>query len=499
MRIQLANQSILDVWGKGNDVVGKLYSEILPELSNQSIFDQLDGVYTTGIPFHAKNQRVDLVADGLLQPYYFNYSFTPLYNTDGQVYGVMNTAAEITDLIVAKQQVEAAETALRGAIDLAELVTWSLDIKRGTITYSQRFMDWLGFSEDTKELDEAYNPLPDQYRESVPAALEATWQSGASGIYENEHPVVNRLTGQVRIIHAQAQVSYDAEGKPAFLSGMAQDVTEQRRIQQELERQVAERTRQLQASVLDLERSNQNLQQFAYIASHDLQEPLRKIQSFGDILKTQYADSLGDGIDLLQRMQVAASRMSVLIKDLLAFSRISTRQETTDTVSLNQVISNALTDLELAVQETGAVIDAGPLPTVQGDPSQLGQLFQNLISNALKFRRADATGAFVSPLIRIRSQQLPATDLPPSVRPTRETSAYHRIDVVDNGIGFEQKYVDRIFQVFQRLHGRKEFVGTGIGLAICEKVVANHGGAITATSQPGQGATFSVYLPVTVK
>ncbi len=267
-------------------------------------------------------------------------------------------------------------------------------------------------------------------------------------------------------------------------------MTEQRRVQLALEQQVEQRTRQLQASIGDLQRSNQNLQQFAYIASHDLQEPLRKVQQFGDLLRHQYASQLGEGTDYLTRMQAAAGRMSTLIRDLLTFSRISTQQEATAPVSLEAVVRAVLTDLELVIQETKAEVNVGSLPTVQGDQSQLEQLFRNLLSNALKFRRAS-----VAPVIHITTQRVAAQDLPAGVRPVREGTAYERIDVSDNGIGFDPKYVDRIFQVFQRLHGKNEFAGTGIGLAICEKVVANHGGAITATGQPGQGATFSVYVP----
>ena len=240
-----------------------------------------------------------------------------------------------------------------------------------------------------------------------------------------------------------------------------------------------------------LMRSNNNLQQFAYIASHDLQEPLRKIQSFGELLQHQYADALGEGVDYLQRMQVAASRMSTLIRDLLAFSRISTRQDTSGSVSLTEVVNAALSDLEMIIQETGAVVVVDSLPTIVGDASQLGQLFQNLLSNALKFRQSN-----VVPVIQIHAYLSTASQLPAAIKATRQANAYHRIDVTDNGIGFEEQYLTRIFQIFQRLHGKSTYAGTGIGLAICEKVVTNHGGAITASSRPGQGATFSVYLPV---
>ncbi|AUD04234.1 GAF domain-containing sensor histidine kinase [Spirosoma pollinicola] len=263
-----------------------------------------------------------------------------------------------------------------------------------------------------------------------------------------------------------------------------------RNLSDTLEQQVQERTRQLQETIYDLQRSNANLQQFAYIASHDLQEPLRKIQSFGDLLQAQHAVELGKGADLVVRMQTAARRMSGLIKDLLTFSRISTRQEATSSVPLNQVINTALQDLEIPIREAGAHIEIDLLPVVHGDFGQLGQLFQNLLSNALKFRQQD-----VPTHIQIRAQITPATALPASVKPARKVAMYHRIEVTDNGIGFDSKYLDRVFQVFQRLHSRSEFSGTGIGLAICEKVAINHGGAITAISQPGLGATFQVYLP----
>jgi PAS domain S-box-containing protein len=238
-------------------------------------------------------------------------------------------------------------------------------------------------------------------------------------------------------------------------------------------------------------RSNENLQTFAYVASHDLQEPLRKIQQFGDLLKDQHKDSLGTGIDYLERMQSAASRMSLLIKDLLNFSRISSRRDTSEAASLGDIVQQVLTTLDILIQDAGAQVEVEPLPTIWGDSTQLGQLFQNLLSNSLKFRRAD-----VIPQIRILSGVIQHSDLPLSVKPVRLSETYYCIDVADNGVGFDEKYLNRIFQVFQRLHSRSEYAGTGIGLAICEKVATNHGGAITARSQPGQGATFSIYLPV---
>lgn len=285
---------------------------------------------------------------------------------------------------------------------------------------------------------------------------------------------------------------YDGSGIDVWLDIMAtkmgdavlvtfSDYTTLKKLQQQLENSIA-----------DLRRSNANLEQFAYVASHDLQEPLRKIQSFGDVLQTQFGQQLGgEGTTLIGRMQTAANRMSGLIRDLLAYSRLTSRGEATETVSLQAVLLQVLDDLDWSIQETGAVIHTGYLPTICGDERQLRQLLQNLLSNAIKFRPANG-----HPVINIASQRLAAADLPADVKPLRQAGYYESITLKDNGIGFDQKYADRIFQVFQRLHGRSQYEGTGIGLAIVQKVVDNHGGAVTVSSEPGQGATFAIYLPV---
>ena len=416
----------------------------------------------------------------------------PFYDEGGNYAGYAGFCMDVDELILARQKVEHTEAALRGAIELAELGTWQIDLTTGTLDYSERLRGWFGIDNDEViTVERAYQPLSAMDRPRIRAAISHAITPGTDGIYDIEYAINPTEAGRERIVHILGKAFVNEKGEAYKLSGTAQDVTEQRNVQHELERLVTERTQQLQESVNDLQRSNNNLQQFAYVASHDLQEPLRKIQSFGDMLRNQYKEELGEsGNDYLLRMQASASRMSVLIKDLLTYSRISTQQDSSATVSLTSVINAVLADLDLAIQETVALVRVDSLPTVQGDKSQLGQLFQNLLNNALKFRK---TGQ--PPQISITCQTIAATDLPPSVWPTREATAYYRIDVADNGIGFDEQYVDRIFQVFQRLHGRSQFAGTGIGLAICEKVTANHGGAITAQSQPDEGAIFSVYLP----
>jgi|GEM_PF-860306 len=250
----------------------------------------------------------------------------------------------------------------------------------------------------------------------------------------------------------------------------------------------------------ELARSNVELQQFAYIASHDLQEPLRKIQAFGDRLKFKFSEALTDqGKDYLERMQNAAERMQVLIDDLLSLSRVTTKTQPFIPVNLTLVAQNVLSDLEIRIQETGAQIAIEDLPTVEADPLQMRQLLQNLIGNALKFHSAKE-----QLVVKIYSQQLMTLEYPALPAHNQEqlpsdatnNAEFCQILVKDNGIGFEEKYLDRIFNAFQRLHGRSEYPGTGIGLAICRKIVERHSGSITATSVPGQGATFMVTLPL---
>ena len=247
----------------------------------------------------------------------------------------------------------------------------------------------------------------------------------------------------------------------------------------------------LRRRTADLSASNRELQDFAAVASHDLQEPLRKIEAFGSRLKTKYDEVLDEpGRDYLARMLAATVRMRQLINDLLSFSRVTTKAQAFVTVDLAAVAQEVVSDLEGRMYETGGRVEVGALPTIEAEPLQMRQLLQNLIGNGLKFHREGEP-----PVVRIEGRLLDTSDPPvedPAPGPRR-----CEIQVQDNGIGFEEVYSERIFELFQRLHGRDEYEGTGMGLAICRKIVTRHGGTISAHSAPGHGTTFIVNLAVT--
>lgn len=884
MRVELANQSIIDVWGKGNDVVGKLYRNILPELENQQVYDQLNSVFETGESFHSKDTQIDLTIDGKLETFYFNYSFTPLYDTCGNIYGVMNTAVDLTDLHLAKKKTEAADkrfrnvvkqapvgiTILRGPdylvemaneaylklvdkeesafvgrplfeslpeveptvslllkdvlktgipyhgnelpvplqrfgrlevsyfdflysplkeedgtisgiiviatevsekvqtrksteqneerlqiiVEASELGTWELNVKTKELRYSQRYLKIIGGYTDPIDLTHE-QLLAHIHPDDIPVRNKAFnealrsgnlnyeariiwkdqsihWMEGKGKVFYDENHNPEKLIGTIRDTTAERKHQQvleesekrfrsltesipqliwetDEKGNALFASGKwieytgiqpnsqaewkaiihPDDVEENTKIwgnslvtgagyrsdvrirrkdgtyrwhavigepvlnenneiikwvgaftdihaekafTHELEEQVNTRTKELNrineslrkseqryhlmvdevqdyailylneegiienwnigaekikgytseeivgksfsvfyteedkknklpqkvlqiarekgkslhegahvrkdqtlfwASVVitaihnkkneligfskvthdltekkkaddklkqnaleleqknaELEQMNKELQSFAYISSHDLQEPLRKIQTFVTQIIEKESDNLSDfGKDKFQRMQNAAKRMQTLINDLLSYSRTNIQERTFEKTDLSQIIDEVKEDLKEEIEIKGVVIETGKTFTVDLIPFQFRQLLYNLVSNAIKFSIPET-----SPGVKINCNIIKG-DLLDNPRAINEINYCH-ISVSDNGIGFDQQYSAKIFEVFQRLHGKLEYTGTGIGLAIVKKIVENHNGFITAYGEQGKGATFDIYIPV---
>jgi signal transduction histidine kinase len=394
--------------------------------------------------------------------------------------GVVVTFVNITETKRHQQQIEESATQLRAIMDIAQ---------SGIFVFSPE-RDASGDVVDFRFTvsNPAFASYVGQIPEKLVGDLGSKWFPGyrSNGLFERY--LETYRTGKSN----RFDFHYDDDGIDVWLDIMSTklgdgvlvtftDYTTVKRLQLQLE-----------SSVQDLKRSNQSLEEFAYAASHDLQEPLRKIHFFSNRLKGSYGEGLGeDGASMLERMEVAARRMRTLIEDLLAFSKVSASNAEPQDVDLNLLINGVLSDLDRAVVESGAAISVDTMPVIRGDLGQLRQLFQNLLGNALKYRRHG-----VPPAVSITSSITKGKDSPLDVQPNDAATSYHLIVVTDNGVGFEMEYARKIFQLFQRLHGRAEYEGTGIGLAIVQKVAQNHKGYIDAVSVPGEGASFRILLPV---
>jgi PAS domain S-box-containing protein len=316
---------------------------------------------------------------------------------------------------------------------------------------------------------------------------QAMMESGKPILNQEQFVPVAGQPGKNTWISASKVIWRDREGNVLGTAGISRDINAMKLAQEAL-RKSEEKLRQF---TFQLERSNRELQDFAYVASHDLQEPLRKIVVFGERLKEKCADDFpSEGRDYLERMQKAAARMQILINDLLSFSRVTTKAQAFMSVDLAKTAREVVSDLEARIETVKGRVELGPLPLLEAEPLQMRQLLQNLIGNALKFRRPEEP-----PVVKVEAKMISAP------RPRAEADApaepLCELTVSDNGIGFDEKYLDRIFNVFQRLHTRNEYEGTGMGLAIVRKIALYHGGEVTAKSQLGHGSSFIVTLPVT--
>jgi|GEM_PF-3129820 PAS domain S-box len=490
MVIEVANKAILRAWGQPASVIGKPLLEGIPELKNQEFPQLLEAVYNSGVPYYGTEAKATVQDNGKDIDRYYNFVYTPVREPDGNVSGVMVIAIEVTDTVRARKSIEEMKANLESAISLAELGTWSYDVIGDQITFSERAYDWLGLQPGAS-LEDVLNTVHAEDREHVTRALGSAMIADGDHSYEAEYRVINTHTGYTRTLHALGKAYFNEKREPYRIAGIAQDITLQRDIENELKRQVSMQTQSLQDANIDLARVNSDLEQFAYVASHDLQEPLRKISLFSDILMNRYSDGLNPtALSYLQRIISSAARMGTLIRNVLDFSKLHTREDDFEMVDLNTTLTAVQEDLELAIHDKNIQVKVNPLPRVRAIPLQMYQLFFNLVGNATKFTRAD-----VQPVIFITKGEPVTRDLIRKLKLDTKQN-YTSIVVKDNGIGFKQEFAEQIFAIFQRLNTREQFEGTGIGLALCRKIANEHGGEIYATSREGDGAEFHVVLPI---
>ncbi|BAV06097.1 PAS domain S-box-containing protein [Filimonas lacunae] len=397
LRIELVNQALLNTWEKDSSVVGKTFLQALPEMEGQPFVHILQQVFDTGKVYEAREQMVYLMRKGILSPTYYHFTYTPLLDEQGKVYGIMNTAVEITDVVQAKMILAEAEVRLE-----------------------------LQVHDRTQELQAA--------TEELQATMEELQSTNEELITTNE---------------------------------------------------------ELNEANLLLNRSNKELEQYAFVASHDLQEPLRKIRLYAGMMHNN-SNVPDDAKTMLGKIMHSGERMSILIRDLLEFSRLLRNERTLGVVDLNTILLNILSDFEMIIQEKQAVVTYNDLPAVEAEPLQMNQLIFNLVGNALKFTRKEA-----SPHINIAARELSREEVAGHIDVKRQDIRYYAISVADNGIGFDARYADQIFEVFKRLHTRESYPGSGIGLALCRKIVQNHNGWLEVQSEEGVGTTITFVLPET--
>jgi len=490
--------------GKHPTALGQKGKDCWPEIW-EVIYPLIDQVRSKGESTWSENQLIPIYRNGKMEDVYWTFGYSPITGESGKVEGVLVVCTETTHAVESLQQQAAAlkrieesenelrksEGRLRSVFTAAPAPIVLFTGKDLVIEMpNQAFLDVFGKGNDIagKRLAEA---MPELLTENQPflQILQEVYRSGK--MYLESGALIKVVRNGV-LTENYYDVAYtplfDAEGKVYAILDISIDATDQMLARHKIEEVVAERTKELGAVNRHLEQSNAELRQFAYIASHDLQEPLRKVLTFAEMLEKTLGEMDDRSRSYLNRINTSSKRMLKLIRDVLAYSQLARENDVFEAVNLQEVVESIKSDLELLIEQKGARIECKDLPTLDAIPLQMSQLFNNLVSNALKYTREG-----VSPELYISASILPAGD---SVNlPQSEPTIYYKIEFKDNGIGFQQEHSEQIFNIFQRLHGRAQYTGTGIGLAMCKKIADNHRGIIYAQGSPGEGATFYVILP----
>lgn len=496
--VEIANEPMFELWGRpSSELLNKPIFEGLPEAKQQGLEELLQQVTKTRQRFIANEHPVVLPRKGKLETVYINFLYEPFRQPDSSISGVIAVAIDVTEQVLARKKIEESEQYLQQRViertaaleKQSQLVDNILTHSSNGISVTEMIRNENGDIIDAKTIlaNNAavhFTGLPrDIYLSKTAAELDPniletpygrtclkTLQTGEPSLIQYFLEITNRWL--------ELTISKMDDD---HLIHIFTDVTPIKETQLQLERTIEE-----------LKRSNANLEEFAYAASHDMKEPIRKIHFFSDRLKHELKDQLSSTqTHLFDRMENAANRMGTLIDDLLTYSHVSRGVPNLEDVNLNNKIKNVLEDLEVEIQEKKAIIHVATLPVIKGHKRQIQQVFQNLIGNALKYSKPD-----VPPVIDISSSTITGKEVAMHVSAEEINTAFYLVEVKDNGVGFKQEDADRIFNVFTRLHGNTEYRGTGVGLSIVKKVVENHKGHVWAESRLGEGATFKLLFPV---
>ena len=486
MIVEMANVVLLkNIWRKNeSDVQDKKIFEIFPELKKQKYAQLLNEVYTTG-KVHSESESLIFI-DGKYGGHemYIDFEYAPMREKDNTISGIKITIIDVTEKVLARKKIEESETRFRSLTESIPQLIWETDENGNMLFASGKWFEYSGVHPQGES----------QWRSIIhPADYEENskiWENSlATGAVYKSDVRVKSKDGSYRWHAVIGEPVFDAENKIIKWVGAFTDIQTEKAFTNELEKQVAARTEELERNNMELEKMNKELQSFTYISSHDLQEPLRKIQTFASQIIERESENLSDiGKDKFQRMQNAAKRMQTLINDLLSYSRTNTQERIFEKINIAEIIDEVKEDLKEELELKHAVIESKEQCEISIIPFQFRQLIYNLVSNSLKFSKPDTI-----PVIKITSQIHTGKNTDDNF--TNEGNYCH-ISISDNGIGFDQQYNTKIFEVFQRLHGKEKYNGTGIGLAIVKKIVENHNGYITAKGEPDKGATFDIYFPI---
>lgn len=467
--VQIANDKMLKLWGKvESQVLEKPIIEGLPEIKGQGFEELLDSVFKTGEAINKYEVPAMLPREKGIELIYVDFVYEAFCEADGTISGIIAVATDVTQQVLARKKIEQAEEKARLAIESADLGSYEVDLLTNVMATSERFDTiWGGHSTFRSELASYIHP------DDLSIRNEAHNKSIETGILEYEARLL-RNDKSINWVRIKGKLIFDKNNNPITLIGVVQDITEQKQFAEQLTKLVKERT-------LELHRSNEDLLQFAHVASHDLKEPVRKIKIFSSMLQSDYGELLPQrGMTYLNKVHNATDRMFSMIEGVLAYSEFTSAEQKIEKIQLNLIIDNIESDLELLIQQKNATIIRGNLPQIEGADVLIHQLFYNLINNALKFSKND-----VPTIIEINS----------AVEISEEGENLVKIIVSDNGIGIDPNFSSKIFDVFSRLNAKDDYEGTGLGLALCKKIVERHHGTITATGIKDEKAVFSILLP----
>lgn len=496
--IENPNQIFIDLTGKGPHIAGRPLREVMPELvtENQPFLQILDDVFTTGTGFETFATQVKVTRDGVMTNNYYDFSYTPLFDAEGKVYAVLEMAADVTERETSRRRIEASEQEFKTITEAIPQLVWVCNNGGEVTFFNDRWYQFTGSSPE-ESLGHGWSDLV--HPADVPATL-LLWNEAqqTSSPIQVEYRL-RHADGGYRWIVSNGAPILNADGSVNRWFGTCTDIHERkmmesalqesegrlRTLTETLEDQVEQRTAELVRLTAELRRSNEDLQQFAHVASHDLKEPVRKIRTFGSRLSAEFGKDLPPAAKgYLQKMEGASARIYSMIDGVLLYSSLNALEGAAEPVDLNETLQDIKTDLELVIAKTGATVHHDKLPVVSGLPILLYQLFYNLLNNSLKFAKADTP-----PVVTIKAEPLPEGEN--GVRFTRLTFA-------DNGIGFAQSQADAVFKTFTRLNPKDRYEGTGLGLSLCKKIVERHGGTINAEGGEGHGARFMFTLPLSI-